>query len=487
MNNLEQRELYPYNAYGSDGGLFGLHQDLISEVAEMRLIFGDLCDRLGERALSRMKPENALLTPAPVSQELAKYMKNILGYEELPLMLDVGSVGPNDLCEKVLDNGKIMDSLSRWVSQDSKPVLNPRTYTPSSILLAQQLNIGHIHKPPTNISRTIDGIYPSLDYIENHPESKNNSKVLNYYLQQELDNETGVKLNPEGGCAYDVKGIIEIIEKLEKQGIKDIMIKADLSVDGMGNCHIDTELEKEKGIPFRYLDISQKEEYIRKKLRDKRIPLGSSAGVVVTEFLKNKIADPSFEIYCPPKEWNINPFVYYTCGMIIEKGGFAGSVIPDQAVGVPDHLKEEYKHLLENTKNYVLEFAKIKWKDGYVGVMDCDLGVRRGESDELSSCVLEYNLSRETGGTASYHLWQRIAPEGIVIARDSIKGVGFAKPISEIAKQLGERRLNGAGAVILGHRLEGEEGNIMSLVYGNDFEEAVYYDTQLLNCARGEI
>jgi hypothetical protein len=53
MNNTEQRELYPYNAYGSDGGLFGLHQELITEVEEMRQVFGSLCDRLGERAFSR--------------------------------------------------------------------------------------------------------------------------------------------------------------------------------------------------------------------------------------------------------------------------------------------------------------------------------------------------------------------------------------------------------------------------------------------------
>jgi hypothetical protein len=427
-----------------------------------------------------------------LSLELAEYMNDILGYNELPLMLDVGSVGPTDLCEKVLNNGEIMDRLNNWVNQGSKPVLMPRTYTPSSILLAQQLNIGHIHKVPANNSidvgkRNIEKIYPSLGYIENHPESKNNSKVNNYLSQQELDKETGIKLNPEGGCAYDTKGIVNIVERLERQGITDLMIKADLSVDGMGNLHIDTKNEKLKGVPIKLLERSEKEEYLKKRLREKKIALGSSAGVVVTEFLKNKIADPSFEIYCPPKEWNISPFVYYTCGMIIEEGGFAGSVIPDQAIGIPNHLVEDYNKLLNKVKNYVLEFAKRKWDDGYIGIMDCDLGVCRESSDELSAYVLEYNLNRETGGTASYHLWQRIAPEGIVIARDSIKGVGFAKPIHEISKDLRNKRLNGAGAIILGHRLEGGEGNIMSLVYGKDFKDALYYDTQLLNYAKRKI
>jgi hypothetical protein len=98
------------------------------------------------------------------------------------------------------------------------------------------------------------------------------------------------------------------------------MIKADLSVDGMGNLHINLEKCTDDGIKLSLLSDDKLNIYLGSELKKRGIPIGPKAGVVVTEFLKDKIADPSYEIYNPPKEWNILPFIYYSCGMIIDYG-----------------------------------------------------------------------------------------------------------------------------------------------------------------------
>jgi hypothetical protein len=158
-----QRELYPYNAYAP--GLFGLHHEPsevqglgldMQKYLELKHIFRTLCDRLGERALSRMDPKNAIVTPEPVSPDLARYMMGVQGYSSLPSLLDVGSAGPEEVCARILENNKLMDTLGGWVSAGATPVLTPRTYTPGSIAVAQQLGIYHAHKPPVRLP---DGSY----------------------------------------------------------------------------------------------------------------------------------------------------------------------------------------------------------------------------------------------------------------------------------------------------------------------------------------
>lgn len=497
MEKKERRELYVYNAYGSDGGLFGLHNNEPEQVEKCGLdfenyeklqeIFGNLCDRLGDRTLSRMSPENAIVTPSPVSKDLAECMNNILGYSELPLFCDVGGVGAGDLCSMVLENDVAMDKLANWVRKGAKPVLMPRTHTPSSIILAKELKIDHIHKPPnwSNLPE-INGVYPTLEYVENNLESKNNSKVLNYKIQKEIDIELGQNYVPEGEVAYDIDGVLEVISNLESVGINEFMVKADLSVDGMGNLHIDNS-EKVKGVPFRALSYQDKANYISRILKERSIPLGSEVGVVVTEFLANKVSDPSVEIYCPPKEWNLKPFIYYSCDMIMKDGGFAGSIIPNVPMGLSKNLYPEYHKILGDVRSSVLEFAQRKWDEGYVGIMDCDLGICKEEDNSLSVKILEYNLSRETGGTASYHLWEKLG-RGFVIARDSVRGEGFACSIEEMQDRFGhllyKKNGFGSGAIILGHRIEKNGfGDIMSLVYSDNLPEALYYDCELQKCA----
>lgn len=491
-----QRELYPYNAYGSDGGLFGLHHspDTIGSLnldlqnyLNLQRVFKALCDRLGERTLSRMAPGNAIVTPDPVSPELIEYMNLILGQSEIPLILDVENTKGDDICRRILCDGRTMDQLKRWCDVGATPVLTPRTVTPSSIMLARELGIYHALKPPVSLpngkdAQIINGVYPSLEYIEGHTESINNSKVRNYLMQRDIDERSGLDLNPIGDVAYDATTVLDICDSLMKAGKYEMMIKADLSVDGMGNLHIN--LKDQKVGQQKLIELSRPEQlkYIRQILRDKGIPIGPQAGVVVTEFLVEKVSDPSIEIYCPPKEWNILPFIYYSCGMIIENGGFAGTMIPDPMLGMPDHLKDKYIYAMDQAKTSALEFCRRQWIDGYVGICDCDIAICQKGNGQIYPKILEYNMNRETGGTASYHLRQRLGG-GFVIARDSVKGPGLAYPIPELRNRLsnilyspGVRK---TGAIILGHRIGNGEGQIMSLVYGEDMHTALSVNNEL--------
>lgn len=493
--------LYPYNAYGNDGGLFGLHHNPQGienigldpkKYANMRNLFRNLCDRLGERALSRNDPGNAIVTPEPVSPELATMMMKAQGYAQLPLLLYTGNMGPDDVCERILESANLIDQLRRWRDRGAVPVLTPRTITPGSIYLAQQLGIHHGQVPPAtspNCKATpfFDGIFPSLEYIENHPASINNSKVGNYSLQLEIDEDMGTNFNPEGGVAHDIKGVLRIVKALHGSG-KSSMVKADLSVDGMGNLCIDlNELYNGKPLIKESDDVIA--DHITKRMRNQGIPLGTQAGVVVTEFLQGKIADPSVEIYSPPKQWNIRPFIYYTCEMLIEKGGFAGSIIPDQRSSICIGETQQYRIVMHDVKMAILEFAKRRWEEGYVGISDCDIAICRNKEGQLYAKILEYNYNRETGGTATYHLWQRLGNggHGVVIARDTIRGPGLAGSISKIRAKLGEKALlyPGTGAIILGHRWNQDErdGQIMSLVYGRDLLHAIEYDRALQELA----
>ncbi|MEI6887280.1 MAG: hypothetical protein WCK31_03535 [bacterium] len=494
-----QRYLYTYNAY--EPGLFGLQHEVssvgklgleVSTYKELKETFRNLCDRLGERALSRMDPQNALVTPEPVSEELARYMMEIQGYDELPLLLDVGNKGADEVCERILENGNLMDNLRNWVKIGAKPLLTPRTYTTASIYLAEQLGIYHGHKTPLLLPNgentpNLEGIYPTSNYLEAHPAEINNSKVLNYLIQDEVDKELGISLNPEGGVAYDIERIVEIVKLLERKG-KEIMIKGDLSVDGMGNLHIDMRNDKYEELALERLDRDQLKEYIARKLGAKGIPLGESAGVVVTEYLREKIADPSYEVYSPPSNWNIQPFIYYSCGMIIENGGFAGSIIPDQMLGIPSELQGEYISAMNEVQKAIIAFSTKKWREGYVGISDCDAAICMNNEGHLYAKILEYNYNRETGGTASYHLLEKLGKgKGMVIARDTIEGPGYAYPIPVIRERIGKHgyKYGGIGGIILGHRINplGETGKIMSLVYASNLEDALAYDKALRELA----
>jgi hypothetical protein len=174
--------------------------------------------------------------------------------------------------------------------------------------------------------------------------------------------------------------------------------------------------------------------------------------------------------------------------MIIENGGFTGSVIPDQMQGIREGEKSEYAEVMQNVQKSILAFCNRKWEDGYVGICDCDIAICRNSQGRLYAKILEYNYNRETGGTASYHLWQRMGNgNGVVIARDSIKGPGLAYSIPALQKRMGSTQLEygNSGAIILGHRLDAENnsGKIMSLVYGKSFEEALQYDKALRDLA----
>jgi hypothetical protein len=148
-------------------------------------------------------------------------------------------------------------------------------------------------------------------------------------------------------------------------------------------------------------------------------------------------------------------------------------------VGIPEHLHEEYREIMRNVRQSILVFSKRKWDDGYVGICDCDIAVCIGAEGHLYAKILEYNYNRETGGTASYHLWQRLGNgNGVVIARDTIEGPGFAYPIPQLRNMMNGTLLRHgtSGAVILGHRMDVQQnkGKIMSLVYGESFADASY-------------
>lgn len=520
MNREKQPNLNIYNAF--DDGLFGLHHTdkVLKDMGELvdedsfhrtRETFVRLCNRLGGRVLYSMHNGSALVTPEAIDTELTKYMSGLLNADlSTILMMSMEDVPGDRLPERVLSDGKTMDNLKKWAKKNEKSVLSPRTTTLATLEIAKELGIFHIPKMPVDgVNVWVNGIFPNVEYLENHPSELNNSKVENYLKLQEIDRRLGTELAPAGSVAYNQDQMIDVVDALIDEG-HDVMIKADLSVDGMGNVHIDPLESLGGGFGVRsYVMLSrdEKKKYLLEIMRAKNIPVHPSAGVCVTEFLREKIYDPSVEVYSYPKSWGVEPQVYYVCGMIIQNGGFTGSIIGDpvMAEGVAMNTLSEYgeglKYLSQHRTEYqkvlnqaifvAREFSKEMWREGYVGINDCDFAIcRDSRSGRIYAKILEFNYNRETGATATYHLKNRLSGgkgNGYVIARDSVKGGVYSQPVTKIYQVLNDKGLGyqpgKGGVVILGQEKspggKTEKSEIMSLVYGRTLTEAIRYDAQL--------
>lgn len=481
-----------------DRGLFGFHHTLeqldsmiglnIDRYHETRRMFETLCAKLGDRQLAYLDNGSMTITPQPVNPELSKYMAGLFGLSMVDLSFMDGSSGNNeDLAMSILNDPVQMDNLRKWANKagnnSNSVVLNPRTITPGTITLAAELGISHGHRYTNGLfgGRNLEGIYPKLYYIETNPAQRNNSKVENYLILKQVDFELGTDLAPEGDVAFDLRGISDVCDQLIKSG-KEIMIKTDLSVDGMGNLHINPDEKYDSELPFKDLDSNQKQEVILREMKKRGLFVGPTAGVVVTEFLVDKVSDPSVEVYSPPlawKEMGYEPVITYDCGMLIENGGFAGSVIPN-----PD-LEE--KTLIDEASRVVLEFSRRRWLDGYVGINDADLAIcvdkRTGRRYVK---ILEFNYNRETGGTASDSIKSRLDrmhnQHGVLIARDRIQGPNFAHSLPTVVGGLdgiGYGSNDSSGAIILGHRINNGVGDIMSVVYARNMHDAMMIDARL--------
>ena len=504
MTEKERGNLNLYNAY--DPGLFGLqhaHAALNGlNIAEadhylnMKRLFVELCNRLGDRVLFAMKNGSALVTPQPINRELGEYLANILGVDNNSVTaVDVAGEPGDLLPERVLASGKVMDNLRAWTANATHPILQPRTITEMTLVLAEELGVDHGHILPDGVfKRQITGRYPSAEYLQGHPAEVNNSKVLSYLRLQELDTLLGTEMAPRGGVAYSDFQLVRETRKLLGQGYS-VMIKADLSVDGMGNVRV----ERDMVVDSQDINDCSDEmllKYLLSRLAEKTIPFGDRAPVVVSEFLTDKIYDPSFEVYSPPREWGEEPKIYYSCGMLIENGGFTGSIINDPLLAIANYgglgvNRKEYKNLLDETARVVLAFAKIMWLEGYVGISDCDLALcRNARTGRLYTKILEFNYNRETGGTASYHYKQRLdkinRARGYVVARDTVAKTDYYASFAEMLGCLTEDGIDyrpGFGGVLaLGHRLDEVRklGKLMSLTWASDIDEALRLDGRLV-------
>lgn len=505
--NLErQPNINIYNAYKA--GLFG-HQHSDAEAEKMGLElksyhdaqrgFVEFCSIIGGRVLYAMHEGSALVTPWPVDRKLVDYMAKIwsISPETLTMVgFDHGNI-VEDLPAMILDDTEKMDQLRTWVNvQNGLPVVVPRTTTAETVEIAKELGVAHIPKIP-NIPafhgrQIIRGLYPTSGYIESHPAELNNSKVDNFVLLQQLDAQMGTEFSPKGGVAESIEEVVALIDQLINQGCQ-VLIKADLAVDGLGNIKV----EKFNGRNFIDLSHLEKVDYVTKILSGV-VPVGRKARVVVSEFLDTKIYDPSVEVFSPPLEWGLEPQIYYDCGMII-KGGFQGSIVGDPVdaadmadipmlgkhniPGVLVEKKSEYRRLMVRAKEMVMAFSKVKWGEGYVGISDCDLAICLGKDGKLSVKILEFNFNRETGGTAPYHIGQRLSQDlsqpGYVVARDAI-GKGHWSDFGKIQRWAEDNNIDylkhREGLLVLGSR---PDGGMMSLVFSPTLKGALHWDLLL--------
>ncbi len=536
-----QPSLNVYNAYKD--GLFG-HQHEDDAVREMQGMdieayhkgqqdFIWFCSVIGGRVLYAMHDNGALLTPWPIDENLASYMASTFDVDlnsVTRISFEEGSV-VNDLPFMVLSDDEKMEKLHEWAEKQKViPVLSPRTTTEETIKLAMELGISHIPTMPEgfNGGKLVDGIYPTLDYIEGHPAQVNNSKADNFELLQQMDKEMGTDFSPKGGVARNIEEVVALCDYLIAQGC-EVMIKADLAVDGLGNVRIkdftgrgdlepseQAELDARYGQRYQDLRYEDKKNYLLRLIKGdfkegyedaRSILLSESTPVVVSEFLSDKVYDPSVEVYCPPQNWEVGPQIYYDCGMLI-KSGFQGAIVGDPLLSAtpsdaeafkdygikePEYLinhKEEYTFLMDQAKTMVLEFATRKWRDGYVGIMDCDFAVCLDYYGNMSIKILEFNFNRETGGTATYHIGQRLSgnlPEtGYCIARDAVgKNIGNATDVAGIQEWSRGKRLdylqNNKGLLVLGRR--NNDGGMMTLVFAPTLQEAIELDSKMKKAA----
>jgi len=513
---MMQDNLIIYNGYHPE--LF--HHDLsIGEVKAIETLtvesfenqknrYFNLTNKLADRFLVNIKNNSFVVTAEPVNQYILEEIVKI--YE-----LDIGSMHfehllsdhPEDLAITILRNGKLMDKLRKWAREASNPILNPRTISVGSIQLAQELKINHSLIMPPSLKKIVKGIYPSMDYMKKHGIKENNSKVRNYLLLKELEKNEEYKFAPVGDVAFDLDKICDIVCKLAKRGKKAI-IKADLSMSGAGNIVLDT-LKKRRGRCFLDLSCQQQKNKILKLLREKTIPLSRKTGVVVNEYYENILFDPSYEIYSYPQQWNIRPRITYACGMLINNGGFDGCYIPDPLESknlqkkndttfkkydislLLLKIKKEYKSLTQKLKLIIINFIERKWKKGYVGMCDCDIGILIDKREKLTAKIFEFNYSRENGGTYPYIFFRKlinsnfIKSNSTIISRDKLRGPLCNLTTKKIIQLMKEKKINlqrkKGGCILIGHKSYEEDCHLSCFSIAPNFQEAIEFDSRLLN------
>lgn len=502
--NLEQTPCGIYNAYKE--GLFGHHHSpqVLSSIGLDRQSyqmtidqFVALCNRLGGRVLNLIQPGCTLVTPESISPDLAAYMGRVFNVDPSRVtFINAEGLPGSDLPTRILNDPRSMDRLRRWAADSPNPVVYPRTLTAETAAIAREIGAAHIHQIPPGLERPVRGIHPSFDYLERHTAQQLNSKVANYLILKEIDRNLGTAMAPVGDVAFDLDKAAAIVQTLWRSG-GNAIIKADLSVDGMGNVRFPK--------PNQDLDNEALKLQIRQELQQRGIPLGPGAGVVVTELL-DLIYDPSVEWFSPPHEWGI-PLPYYWCGMLMSNGGFAGTIIDDPVLSydsrrpnIPSELLRrnvEYRTLIRQATDVGTEFMRRFWQDGYVGIADSDFGISLAANGRLRINILEFNLIRETGGTAAYRIKRRLdaltGTNGTTIARDSVTSKIFARPLRKVIDHLADEgleftsnRARGSteGVIVLGQVIKEGRGTIMTLTYGEDYAQAYRLDNELIRRTR---
>src|SRR3989339_1319891 len=111
-STLEQTPCGIYNAYKK--GLFGHHHSpqvlgsigLDQECYQHTVdLFVDLCDRLGGRVLNLMENGGALVTPLPISSELAHYMGQVFRVDpQRVTFINAQNIPGDDLPTRILND-----------------------------------------------------------------------------------------------------------------------------------------------------------------------------------------------------------------------------------------------------------------------------------------------------------------------------------------------------------------------------------------------
>jgi hypothetical protein len=479
------------------------------EAKELASSMVDLCMRLQQRSLSLAAEGDIIPLQAPVDPDLAKHViGDSLGMDHQKVsLLNVRDSGRLTLPEAILADGQAMDTLSKFIQdRGERVIISPFAVDLGVQELAQELNIGYGQEWP----HAPNPIVPDGKVWE-YPERgggwrlwRENSKARNYQLAESIEKSWV----PEGDTAssYEEAGK-QVGNMLFDDGHKEVGVKADINVDGMGNLRFrkvkDDTVEviyEDESTSFR-VDPDSREgvaRLVEDQCKQHGIFVNEDHPATVQkweEFLFG--LTPSVEIYIPPLETGRSPFIINECAQIIENGAFVGSINPDPLTVDGKRLnetpsefwenlgttKEEFRlrhrrgylQAWEKQRKLALEFGKVKQKEGEVGHRDFDFGVVVEEDGTYSPRMCESN-ARRTGtwvaDTVGRKLWgNEYMQKGYVLTIDNIRGApldtDFRTIHSTFAKSGGlfvpETK---TGIILNGHIRDGGNSRMLTTITG---------------------
>ena len=463
------------------------------------------CRSAQQRAIALSQPGDMVPVETELDPDLIQHiLGNCFGIDPLSVVfLPLQDKGKMSLPEAIMADSTTMDRLRTCIkNEEQRWIISPYAVDDGIMQLGEELGTGWgqewTYSPQQfGVRHNECWRYPQSN--SNWSLIEANSKAKNYLLAKDIDPDWV----PEGTVASSYEAVARtVVQYLLSGNFQELCVKANINCSGKGNIRFEIE---EHSLRVKYVNkdeifynVNEPEmlNIVRAKCRDYGLYISDVHPAVIQKW-ENFFLEltPSLEVYIPPLESGISPFIINECFQFMENGAFVGSISPDpltvsmkklaeiptafwDSLGISRHdyilyYHAQYLAAWEQQRQYSLTFALEMQKRGEVGHRDFDFGMIVNSDGTMSPKKCESN-ARRTGIWVADTIGRRIwgngyVKKGYILDIENIKGNVLAEKFQTIYDLLARKGAiflpqTQTGTIITGHVRDGASGRMQATI-----------------------